>query len=414
MKRISFKANILSFIFIVSLFGLNNAFSQWYYSFSLDGEYNSNPFRLPEAEADQTSQIAFGIQRDWSNVSAQYYGSLANFNQNEERNFYWQQFFIGGGEKTNWNLSIDNRINRQEYNVYDYSNARGGVTQQVSIGKFLGRLAAGATINYFPQFSDLNNVLLNGTVSLNRSFQTKTTFIGALGLNYKTYLNQNPVVAAVADTATDISASIRTVDVLGNGPGGPGTGTGGGGMGGAMGSGTYATYYAADSESPSVAQFLLSLRVAQSVTKYTGIALQYYNRINLTNQDRGVVGLLYGYSEESQIFDDPMGYEGQTFGAELTQLFPYQISLKSSFYRQQKNYVSQGLYSDPESYDDTVLRQDTRQSVWVSLQKQWGVNFLGGASITWQVNYQWIDNQSNSYWYNYNNHYASSGLQFDF
>ncbi len=393
---------MISLISGILLFLIPPVYGQWYYSLSLEQEYNSNPFRVPEAEADQVSRFALGIQRDREAFSVQYYGNYLRFNQNSRRNFYWQQLYFSGGDSTNWFLSADNRLNRSEYNLYDYSIFKGGLNHAEQAGNYLIRLGGALSLNRYHQLDELNNFLFTGSASLNRSFRTRTSFIGAVSFNYKTYLNENFLQTVSADSSPGISPSVSLL----NGPGGGmGPGNGGGRMS--------ERYYSAATETASVAQLLLSLRAAQSVTTYTGVALQYYNRISLNEGDRSIAGIFYGYDTESQIFDDPMGYQGQSLGLEITRILPYHVSLKASAYRQQKNYISQGIYSGPDIYDENIAREDTRTTAWISLQKRFAVNVLNGGFLTVHLNYQWLENQSNSYWYDYRYHYISGGIDLD-
>ena len=144
---------------------------------------------------------------------------------------------------------------------------------------------------------------------------------------------------------------------------GPGMGPGGGGGGG---QGQYPIY--TDTEAPSVSQLRLWLRAAQSITAATGLAVQYQNSFLLSGSNRYVAGITYGPNEESRIFDDPMGYESNSIGSELTQLLPGSILLKGAFYLTEKNYSSQGIYLDQENYDETTLRKDTYKSFWIRIQ----------------------------------------------
>lgn len=386
----------LLFLFL----SLNRAFSQLNYSLTFDHQYNSNPFRLPETEAsaDHISQFAAGLRNNWEKISLQYFGNYARFRENSLRNFYWQQLYFTGGDSTNWFVSAENRINRQEYNLYDYFTLQAGLNHVFYSGNFLMRLGSNLSINTFRQLEELNNFTFNGYFSLNRSFQTRTSFFGTLSFNYKTYLNQPLIPVVTGDTLSGMNLSVSSIDGMGGRGKGFGTNP----------------YYLPESETPSLGQMVLSFRVAQSLAKFTGVALQYTNRFSFSSQDRSIVGLIDGFSEESQIFDDPMGYQGQTVGLEFTQIFPWRLLLKTSGYWQSKNYISQGIYLDAENFTEERLRKDTYKTLWFSLRKTWDLNFNTFGALTFQLNYQWIDNQSNSYWYDYQNNYFSTGIGFDF
>jgi hypothetical protein len=396
MCKISIKNILLSGLLFCFILQPQLSLAQWFYSLYLEQEYNTNPFGLPLSEDDQISRISMGLQKDWEKVSAQYFGSYHGYYQNFERSFYWQQFYMGGGDSTSWSLLAENRLNRPDYQIYNYLSVRGGINQNQVIKNFLWRLSGGVTLNNFMELPDLNNLLFTTYTSLQRSFVTRTSFIGTAAFNYKYYLRE----IAVTDSA---ELFLPSVSQLYQG-GGPGPGHGG------PGDGSGYDVYVPSSEQRGLAQLLLTLRLAQSLTSYTGLAVQYQVRFNFSEYDRSVTGLVYGYSSESQIFDDPMGYESQMWGMELTQLLPYQISIKAAGYYQQKNYVAQGSYLDDLNFDQSILREDLFRTIWGTLEKRFS---LWEASLALQVNYQWIDNSSNSYWYDYVSQFISLGIQAD-
>jgi len=378
-----------------------NLYGQWYYSLYLESEFNSNPFGVPEPQEDQLSRISMGLQKDWENVSAQYYGSFINYQKNAERNFFWHQFYVGGGEKTGWNLSFENRINRENFNIYDYLTARFALNHSIPHNSSLWRLNGNISLNNFLEIPELNNLFMSAYTSLNRSFFTKTSLNATMAFNYKYYLKED----IPEDPADSTVNSIKILEIAQQG-GGQGPGMGGGGQGGFY-------YTSSQAEIPQAAQLFISVRIAQSVTRSTGIALQYSNRMNLNSYDRSIAGLVPGYNTESQIFDDPMSYEAQIYGLELTQLLPLRISVRGAAYFQEKQYVAQGIFLDPENFSESVLREDTYNTFWITLEKRFNFKLFSETSMALQAFYQWIKNDSNSYWYNYTSQFISISLQLD-
>jgi len=100
-------------------------------------------------------------------------------------------------------------------------------------------------------------------------------------------------------------------------------------------------------------------------------------------------------------------------GSELTQLLPLQMMIKFAAYYLDKNYVAQGIYLDQENFDETILREDIYRTLWFTLGKRFNLPFSETTSLLLQFNYQWIKNESNSYWYNYESQFVSLGIQFD-
>ena len=164
-------------------------------------------------------------------------------------------------------------------------------------------------------------------------------------------------------------------------------------------------------EAPSVSQFQYWLRAAQSLSQGTGLAVQYNARLSLKGNARYLAGLPYNYFDESEIFDDPMGYDLNSFGLELTQILPARFTLKTGFYIGKKMYTSQGIYLDEINFDESILRDDHYNTAQLSLKK---VFSLGQTGFTMEIWYQWLNNKSNSYWYNYENHFTSLSLSISF
>ncbi len=402
MKRTVFNAVplIVFFLFIFYYSG----FSQWYYTVSTSQEYNTNPFRLPDGASDYIAQFALELQHDWSKISARYTGSYLQFNQNSAHNYYWHQLYLGGGDTTRWYFRTENRLNRNDYDYYDYLQFTGGINHRSFRNNTLLQMGVNFSVNTYPRLSELDNFQFNGFLTYHHSFQTRTTFIGAASYNFKAYLNPYDYVVE-SSTDTEILTLVSSVDGYGGGRGRRDTS----GMGGVIAPWYYGSQFM---ETTTVSQIVLSARLAQSLTRFTGLALQYNLRKSLTNQDRSLAGLVPGYQDESRLFDDPMGYEGQTVGVELSHIFPFFVYLKLAAYWKEKNYISQGIYLDEENYDENILREDQYKTAWVSLRKKWALT----ESIALSLNayYQWTDNTSNSYWYQYQNQSISLGLELDF
>ena len=167
-------------------------------------------------------------------------------------------------------------------------------------------------------------------------------------------------------------------------------------------------------ENTSVSQLVFWLRLAQSITPTTGLAVHYQNRYLITGMDRFISGLSYGYTQESSLFDDPMSYEGHSLGLELTRLLLFEMSLKFGTYYTTKNYSAQGVYLNEEDYSENILREDKHKTAFLSLQKNLNLNFRDGSELIFHLDYQWTNNKSNSYWYDYSNQIYSAGIELQF
>ena len=67
-----------------------------------------------------------------------------------------------------------------------------------------------------------------------------------------------------------------------------------------------------------------------------------------------------------------------------------------------KDYPSQGIYVDPETFDQTQVRRDEVSAYDFSITKYFYTGADAQNTINLTLSYQNRNNQSNSYWYDYN------------
>ncbi len=169
-----------------------------------------------------------------------------------------------------------------------------------------------------------------------------------------------------------------------------------------------------ESISSSNTQLVLWAKAAQAVTSSTGLAAQYTYRTLLNTvsnelwENSGVIG------DESYYFDDPFGHEGYTANLKITQNLPGDFSLEGAFYYNQKSYPSMATFLDEETINYSDTRFDKQKIFELGLNKSISLNILGESELLLGFNYRLINNESNSYWYNYNSGYGAIKLQFQF
>ena len=403
-KKRYFKRIVLLFIFAV--FSGNNFYAQVNFWLSTDQSYDTNPFRFRTARESWVSVFDFGAGYDFGFLSIDYAGSYNTFTNFSERNFYWQQFSASkNGEDYGLGINYENRFNTIYFNLYDYSELNAYYNQQFFTDFINIFWNSEAALNNYNNLSELNNYSFFSAVKLQKSFESRTTIIASVGFVHKNYLN-----TLLNQTQT----TIVLLNALGNGVG---YGNGPGNMGrGHMGFGSSDSMGLQFSEltTRSVGQLDFMLRIAQSVFSTTGLAFQYYQSFILSGNNRDIYGLSYNYTDESQFFDDPMGYEQKSIGLELTHVLPAFIRLKAAFYKTSKNYNSQAIYSDATTTDSAVLRSDNRTYYSFSLLRQFDGDLLLAKNIILSLNIYKLDNSSNSYWYNYSNLYSNINCMLEF
>jgi hypothetical protein len=220
---------------------------------------------------------------------------------------------------------------------------------------------------------DFNNWILAAGITGNKSFQTKTTFIGTALFNYKGFKN-----------------FVSEVDTI---------------------QGSETVYYI--SENVNIAQIDLNARIAQSLGENTGLALNfnYKNILSGSGFSASLIESTYG---DMELYDDPISQEGYSVGGMLTQVFPKEYTFRISYYYYDKSYPSQGIYLSETEYDENFDRLDQQSIFSTSVSKSFSMDEETGSELNLRVNYYIINNTSNSYFFNYDMNAFSLSLNYTF
>ncbi len=359
---------IIISVFIVLTFG--NVFGQWNFNLSTDHEYNDNPFRSLIPEQSFISSIDIGIERSTDVLSLGYYGSLINFNSNTLRNFYWHQLATWkDSENSAYGIYAEQRIGKDIYTYFDYWDLTAYYRHSFSWNDLYFSVNPNASITKYKEISILDNFKGTFNFQINKGFETGTTIIAGGSFNYKKYLDP---------TQHGTYSYLDANNVL-------------------------VTENYTDRNVSSLSQIASYLRLAQSITETTGLSFQFTNRSIINGVANYAKDLNFVYGDESEIFDDPVNIEGNSFSAELTQILFDDLEIKTGFHLNYKNYPSQGLYDELGNYTTGLMRADVQKIFNLSVKKKIAVDFLGGSNLSIGVNYQNISNTSNSFWFNYQN-----------
>jgi len=351
----------LLFIILISLISIKNTNGQLNFSLGTSQRYSNNPFSSPVPTATWISSIGFGVSKEIESFGLGYNGSYNLFLQAETRDYYWHQLgFWYSAENSRFGLSFEQRLNTIEYEYYNYTDLNANYKLRFQLEDINIFTNTSLSLTDYPYLNDLDNVLGNIGFMLNTSFETKTTLIGGLDYNYKNYFS------------TNLNSTDLTGDSL-----------------------------VASSSKAYTSQFNFYGRVAQSLTESTGLAIQYSNKNIIGGTANFVRELDYVYGDESQYFDDPISYEGYTISAQLTQLLPKEIILRSIFSYTTKKYPSQGIYTDYETYDQNTIRNDELTEFNISLSKYFYLGSELQNTIMLSLSYEFRNSNSNSYWYNF-------------
>jgi len=158
----------------------------------------------------------------------------------------------------------------------------------------------------------------------------------------------------------------------------------------------------------SITQLRTSFKISQSVFENTGISAFYINRTNLTGTQQNFQSTELIYSDDSDLWDDPYGFESNEYGLELTQILAFNVNAKLSFEYANRHYLNNAADSLNQSG-----RVDNKTELWVGVSKVFN-SFLFMESFEAGIEYMYILNQSNSSLFDYRNNLIQVALQFSF
>lgn len=355
--------------FLIILFSISSiSTAQWSFKLSTEHEYNDNPFRAQLSTKAFISSIDYGIENNSDLFQVGYYGSYLNFDVIPERNFYWHQLAVGKEfENSTIGLYVEQRLNKDIYTYYDYANYTAYYQQQFSIEDIFFTVAPNISLTKYQNISIMDNYKASLNLSINRGFESGTSIIGGGTFNFKKYLS--PTQSGVYSYLDENSVLVTESYI--------------------------------DKNVSSITQIASFLRVAQSIASNTGLAVQFTNRSVLNGFGAFVKDLNVIYGDESEMFDDPVNYEGNSVAVELTQILFDDLEIKIGYYLNTKHYPSQGIYDAVYNYDTGIMRSDTQNIFNLSIKKNILFDIFGGTNLSLGLNYQLINNKSNSYLFNY-------------
>ena len=358
--------------------------------------YDDNVYRSPQPEQDilQDISIELNYQPEKSSVNYYYSGSFLLYNQASTRNFSLHSlgfsynssfgeddkddFYLGG----NWTL----RLNGDEYYYYNYNQVYLYANFRFDLDWLFLRSGYNFRYRGYSNVPDLTNIRHYLFIQANKSFKTRTTIIVEGDLGYKSFAGQE-----IFDT------------INGGRPG----------HGGPRSS-AYTAYTSTEyNEIPSMSQVVLLGRVTQSITDKMGIYVQYRTQLSPTDQTNYVNA--GNYYQDEELFDDPFSYESNSYSSQLTWMLPWTTKLQIGGEIDNKKYISEQAFISAE---DTVglggNRADDRKSYFINLSKTFRIDKNWMESLHFYLNYNYIWNKSNSYWYDYKNSVIGAGVNWSF
>lgn len=362
MKKIIL--NIASVLFLIS----SITTAQVSFNFSLDQEYHSNPIGFIDPQSSLVTNIIGGVSYGDSLFNIGYYGNYNHINSISERNSLQHQFgYWGHTDNSMWGGYIEQRINKLDYSYLDYTDFISFYRYQFEMGSINSLLSFNHNITDFKQYESLSNHLASGGIRLSKSFQSKTAVFLGSEINYKRY-----------------TKSVSISDSLG-----------------------------IHENNNNIFQINTSLRIAQSITENIGVAIVGAKRIILNSIKPIDESIKFAIGDDAEIFDSPISYNSNNFGLELTNVLTTNLILKSGYYYIEKDYKTQGIYLDEEIFTTQKLRKDFSNMFYLQLTYSLDTSSTLFTDLEISLNYQQVNNNSNSYWFNYKNKATSLSLSFN-
>lgn len=373
--------NNLILILAITFLSWSVSLAQLNLKLSTEQEFNDNPFHTATPMNVLMSSVELGVEKDLGVLSLGYYGSYLNFDVIPERNFYWHQVALWK-EFDNSSLGIyaEQRLGRDIYTYYNFNNYTLYYNSQFEVGPFYIFLNPNINATTYENISILDNIKGNLGVGINTSLESGTTLILGGSLNQKIYLNPKQT-----GTYTYLDPNNNLIE---------------------------ATYM--DRNVSSITQLVSYGRISQPITSFTGLAFQFTNRSIFNRVGSFVKELNLYYGDESEMFDDPVNYEGNNLSLELTQILFNDLEIKAGYYLNYKNYITQGVYNELYDYNTSVMRNDTQNIFNLSVKKNISLGESDNLNLSLGLNYQTIRNNSNSYLYNYRSNSVSFNVGIEF
>jgi hypothetical protein len=158
-----------------------------------------------------------------------------------------------------------------------------------------------------------------------------------------------------------------------------------------------------------VSQWKSYIQLAQNLSESTGLSGYFLYRKNLTTGNRYITYTDYIYYEE-EIFNDAYSNDGIETGAALTQLISESAAVRAEFTYIQRNFNNLPV-ALADGTDTEILRKDNYYALGAELH----INLSGiTEGLGLSLNYNYLMNKSNDYFYDYDNNLTSVTLEWGF
>ena len=355
-------------VLLIAVFGFNSQ-AQFYLTADVEGYYDDNIFNNYLNESDFinafTGELGYDFESEQNNFEIYYTVFFNRYYEYADKSTTIHKFgavntylFSENDNPFNVGINYAVRINQADYYIYDFNQISAYANYMHSISES-NKIQLGVISNKidYENFSLFSHYQLKAFLRSINSFESQTSLTAAAEIDQKIYIEKMQS-QGLADE---------------------------------------------------VLQAKLYLQLGQGITDDLGLSAYAFFRNNLSGGNRYFNTTDYIYYEE-ELFNDIYSNEGVETGLTLSYLFLPNIMGKISGRYEIRNYTDLPA-ADQEGNDLNELRQDNQYSAGASLE--FGLSeILSGLYLS--LNYNYIKNISNDYYYDYNNQIYAITLGFDF
>ena len=364
-RKISF-LRLLALLIAVFSF---SAQAQLYLTADVEGYYDDNIFNNYLNESDFINafggELGYDFESEQNNFEIYYIGFFNRYYNYTDKSTVIHKaglvdtyLFSENDNPLNAGINYTVRINKEDYYIYDFNqvSAYANYMHSISESNKIQLGVIGNRVDY-ENFSLFSHYQLKAFLKSINSFESRTSLTVAAEIDQKIYIEK-------------MQSQGLTDEVL---------------------------------------QAKLYLQLGQGITDDLGLSAYAFFRNNLSGGNRYFNTTDYIYYEE-ELFNDIYSNEGIETGLTLSYLFLPNIMGKISGRYEIRNYTDLPA-ADKNGNELDEMRQDNQYSVGASLE--FGLSEI--LSVLYlSLNYNYIKNISNDYYYDYNNQVYAITLGFDF
>jgi hypothetical protein len=364
-RKISFLQLLVLLIVVFSL----NSQAQLYLTADVEGYYDDNIFNNYLNESDFinafTGELGYDIKTEQNIFEIYYTGFFNRYYSNTDKSTTIHKFgavntylFSEYDNPLNIGINYTVRINKEDYYIYDFNqiSAYANYMHSISESNKIQLGIIGNRIDY-ENFTLFSHYEFKAFVRSINSFESRTSLTAAAEVDQKKYIEDYQSLGLANE----------------------------------------------------ILQAKLYLQLGQGITNELGFSGFASLRKNLSGGNRYFNTIDYIYYEE-ELFNDVYSSDGMAAGLSLTYLFFPNIVGKVAGGYEVRNYTDLPA-ADENGNELDELRMDNQFSAGTSLE--FGLSkILSGLYLS--LNYNYIKNISNDYYYDYTNQVYAITLGFDF